>query len=134
MGPAQAAASRDVASARSLPDLDAIRILIVDDDPQARSLIEMALADARFQRVLDVAPTVRSGLECIRKDEHDLYLIDQELPDGTGVDLITAARARGAHKPFILLTGNGSLALDEEASRAGASEYVEKHMVAAQLE
>ncbi len=132
MGPAQAAASRD--SARSLPDLDAIRILIVDDDPQARSLIEIALADARFQHELDVAPTVRSGLERIRKNEHDLYLIDQELPDGTGVDLITEARARGAHKPFILMTGHGSLALDEDASRAGASDYVEQQMVAAQLE
>ena len=134
MGPAQATAIRDVNGARSLPDLDAIRILIVDDDPQARDLIEMALTDARFRLVLDVAPNVHGGLDRIRKDEHDLYLIDQQLPDGTGVELITEARARGAHKPFILLTGHGSLALDEDASRAGASDYVEKHMVTAQLE
>ena len=131
---APATASRDLQGTQSLPDLDAIRILIVDDDPQARGLIEMALADARFRAALDVAPNVHTGLERIRKDEHDLYLIDQQLPDGNGVDLITQARTRGAHKPFILLTGHGSLALDEEASRAGASDYVEKHMVAAQLE
>ena len=131
---APATASRDAQGARSLPDLDAIRILIVDDDPQACGLIEIALAEARFRAALDVVSNVRTGLERIRKDEHDLYLIDQELPDGNGVDLITQARARGAHKPFILLTGHGSLALDEEASRAGASDYVEKHMVSAQLE
>jgi two-component system, cell cycle sensor histidine kinase and response regulator CckA len=114
--------------------LDVIRILLVDDDPQARALIEIALAEARFQPILDVAGNVRAGLERICRDEHDLYLIDQQLPDGTGVDLITDARARGANKPFILLTGHGSLALDEDALRAGASDYVEKHMVSAQLE
>jgi len=134
MGHVPATASREPEGSRVLPELDAIRVLIVDDDPQARGLIEMALADARFRAALDVVPNMRSGLERIRKDEHDLYLIDQQLPDGTGVDLITEARRRGAHKPFILLTGYGSLALDEEASRAGASEYVEKQMVTAQLE
>lgn len=113
--------------------LDVIRILLVDDDPQARALIEMALAEARFQPILDVAGNLRTGLERICRDEHDLYLIDQQLPDGTGVDLITDARGRGADKPFILLTGHGSLALDEEALRAGASDYVEKHLVSAQL-
>src|SRR5687768_13955144 len=120
--------------APTLPAFDVIRILLVDDDPQARALIEMALAEARFQPLLDVAGNVRTGLERIRQDEHDLYLIDQQLPDGTGVELITEARSRGAHKPFILLTGYGSLALDEEALQAGASDYVEKHMVTAQLE
>jgi signal transduction histidine kinase len=120
--------------ARTLPELDVISILIVDDDPQARALIEMALADARFQVALDVVSNVRAGLERIRQDDHDLYLIDQQLPDGTGVDLIADARAQGVHKPFILMTGHGSLALDEEASRAGAADYVEKHMVTAQLE
>ena len=134
MRQASATAVRQALDARALPELDVIRILIVDDDAQARDLIDMALTDARFRPVLDVAVNVRSGLERIRRDEHDLYLIDQQLPDGTGVELITEARARGVHKPFILLTGHGSLALDEEASRAGASDYVEKHMVTAQLE
>ena len=134
MGIGTTTAIRDASGAQPLPEIEVIRILIVDDDPQAQSLIEMALADARFQPVLDVAPNVQSALDRIRHDDHDVYLIDQHLPDGTGVDLITAARARGAHKPFILLTGHGSLALDDEASRAGASDYVEKHMVSAQLE
>jgi signal transduction histidine kinase len=134
MTPGVLAAIRDVSGTRTLPELDVIRILVVDDDPQARVLIDMALAEARFQPVLDVVATVRSGLDRIRQDEHDVYLIDQHLPDGTGVDLITDARTHGIDKPFILLTGYGSLALDEEASRAGASDYVEKHMVTAQLE
>jgi len=134
MGIGTATAIREATGARTLPELDVIRLLIVDDDPQAQSLIEMALAEARFQPALEFAANVQAGLDRIRQDDHDVYVIDQQLPDGTGVDLITEARARGAHKPFILLTGHGSFALDEEASRAGATDYVEKHMVAAQLE
>jgi signal transduction histidine kinase len=122
-----------VATSR-LPDIGTVRILLVDDDPQARALIEMALADAPFQFVTDVATTVKNGLEWIQADAHDVYLIDQQLPDGTGVALIHDARARGVHKPFILLTGYGSGALDEEASREGAADYVEKHLVGAHLE
>ena len=117
-----------------VPVVDRIRILLVDDDPQARPLIQMSLADAPFEPEIDVAPTARLGLERILADQHDIYLIDQQLPDGTGVSVIQNARARGAHKPFILLTGYGSGALDQEASRQGAADYVEKHLVGAHLE
>ena len=121
-------------AAERLPDIVAVRVLLVDDDPQARALIEIALADAPFETLIDVAPTVRNGIDWIVADEHDIYLIDQQLPDGTGLSLIHDAKAKGAHKPFILLTGHGSGTLDDEASRAGAADYVEKHMVATHLE
>jgi signal transduction histidine kinase len=117
-----------------LPDIDSVRILLVDDDPQARTLIEMALTDAAFEHRIEIAPTARTGLNRIRADEHDVYLIDQQLPDGTGIELIHDAKHQGVHKPFILLTGHGSGALDQEASREGAADYVEKHMVTAHLE
>ena len=122
------------ATAQRLPGLASVRILLVDDDSQARALIDMALADAAFEHPIEVASTVHSGLKRIQADEHDIYLIDQRLPDGTGLALIHDAKLQGAHKPFILLTGHGSGALDEEASREGAADYVEKHMVTAHLE
>lgn len=117
-----------------LPELHDIRILLVDDDPQAHALIAMALSDAPFNVEIETVATVFAGLQRVVADRHDVYLIDQQLPDGTGVDLIQAAKTRGAHKPFILLTGYGSTGLDVEASRQGAADYVEKHMVAAHLE
>ena len=111
-----------------------IRILAVDDDPQARALIEMALADAPFQYHLEIAGTAASGLRRIAAEEHDVYLIDQQLPDGNGVELIHRAKTEGLTRPFILMTGHGSGALDEAALREGAADYVEKHMVGAHLE
>jgi signal transduction histidine kinase len=115
-------------------DLRHVSILLIDDDPQARALIEMALIDAHFERKIEVATTAAAGLERIKADHHDIYLVDHRLPDGTGLDVISAAKHLGADKPFILMTGYGSGALDEAALREGAADYVEKHLVGAHLE
>src|SRR5512139_1204499 len=128
-----ASASERVPS-RLPADLRHIRVLLVDDDPQAQALIEVSLAEATFELVLEVAPNLAQGLRRITEDGHDVYLIDQQLPDGTGLELIAAAKSRGATKPFILLTGYGSEALDAAALREGAADYVEKHLVATHLE
>ena len=121
-------------SSRRTPDLKRVRILVVDDDPQAEALISMALAEASFTPAVDVVGTASAGIARIQADEHDIYLIDQQLPDGTGIELIRSANAGATSKPFILMTGYGSSEIDEQASRAGAVDYVEKHMVTAQLE
>lgn len=115
-------------------DLRHISLLVVDDDPQALPLVEMALTDAHFEREIEVASTVHTGLERIKADEHDIYLIDHRLPDGTGINLIHEAKKAGITKPFILMTGYGSGALDEAAFHEGAADYVEKHMLSAHLE
>src|SRR5688572_11722248 len=115
-------------------DLRHIRLLVVDDDPQALPLVEMALMDAHFEREIEVASTVTAGLERIKADEHDIYLIDHRLPDGTGINLIHEAKKAGITRPFILMTGYGSGALDEAAFHEGAADYVEKHMLSAHLE
>jgi two-component system, cell cycle sensor histidine kinase and response regulator CckA len=116
------------------PEPRVVRILLVDDDPHATVLIEMALAGAPFGRAIEPVPTASEGLARIAADDHDIYLIDQQLPDRTGLDLIRDAKAAGATKPFILMTGYGSGALDEAALHEGAADYVEKHMVGAHLE
>jgi signal transduction histidine kinase len=115
-------------------DLRHIRILLIDDDPQAKPLIEISLADAHFDRQIEVVTTVRAGLRSILADHHDIYLVDQRLPDGTGIELIREAKEQGVTKPLILLTGFGSGALDEAALREGAADYVEKHLVSSHLE
>jgi two-component system, cell cycle sensor histidine kinase and response regulator CckA len=117
-----------------VPDLRLVRILAVDDDPQARQLIEMALADAHFEMTLEVVATVAEGLRRISGDDHDIYLVDQQLPDGTGLSLIHTAKQAGTTKPFILLTGHGSGDLDEAALKEGAADYVEKQLVGTHLE
>ena len=117
-----------------IPELRLVRILAVDDDPQARQLIEIALSDAHFEMTLEVVGTLAEGLRRISVDDHDIYLVDQQLPDGTGLSLIHTAKEAGATKPFILITGHGSGDLDEAALREGAADYVEKQLVGTHLE
>jgi two-component system, cell cycle sensor histidine kinase and response regulator CckA len=117
-----------------VPELRLVRILAVDDDPQARQLIDIALAEAHFEMTLEVVGTVAEGLRRISGDDHDIYLVDQQLPDGTGLSLIHTAKQTGTAKPFILITGHGSGDLDEAAMREGAADYVEKQLVGTHLE
>jgi len=111
-----------------------VRLLVVDDDPDAGALVESALIDAHFERAIEVVSTATAGIERIRADEHDAYVIDHRLPDGTGIGLIHEAKAAGIDKPFILITGYGSGALDEAALHEGAADYVEKHLLSTYLE
>src|SRR4030095_8769319 len=82
-------------------DIRHVSILLIDDDPQAQALIEMALIDAHFERKIDVATTAAVGLERVKANHHDIYLVDQRLPDGTGLEVIRAAKELGTDKPFI---------------------------------
>ena len=111
-----------------------VRVLVVDDDPQALALVEMALADAHFKRTIEVSPTATTGLQRIKANEHDVYVVDHRLPDGTGISLIHEAHNAGIDKPFILITGFGSSSLDEAALNEGAADYVEKHLLSTHLE
>ena len=110
-----------------------IRLLVVDDDPQAGALMETALHNAPFDTQIETVSTYGAGLERVLKNEHDVYLIDYRLPDGTGTGLIHEAREGGIEKPFILITGYGNWALDEVAFREGAADYIEKDQIERQL-
>jgi signal transduction histidine kinase len=131
---AAAAAAHQRATQPHVPELRVVRILAVDDDTQARALVEMGLAEAHFEPKLEVVGTVAEALKRISADEHDIYLIDQQLPDGTGVDVIHTAKQQGSTKPFILITGYGSGDLDEAALREGAADYLEKNLIPSHLE
>jgi two-component system, cell cycle sensor histidine kinase and response regulator CckA len=116
------------------PQSEPVRILVIDDDPQANALIEMALVDAHFEHSVEVVGTAFEGLGRIEARAHDVYLVDYRLPDRNGLELIREAKNRGATRPFILMTGHGSGDIDEAALREGAADYVEKHMLSAHLE
>ena len=116
------------------PKVEPVRILVVDDDPQANALIDMALADAHFDREIEVVGTAFQGLRRIDESDHDVYLVDYKLPDQNGIELIREAKSRGATRPFILMTGHGSGDVDEAALKEGVADYVEKHMLSAHLE
>ncbi len=100
-----------------------IRVLVVDDNPGDARIIAILLEGGIYSCA--TASTYEEGLEVIRQQAHDAYLIDYRLGNRTGLDLIEEASA-SASGPLILLTGLDDEALDGLALRAGAADYLSK--------
>lgn len=100
------------------------RLLLLEDD---QSLIDgMVYALTKEGFALDVAMTVREARAQLAVQAYDLLLLDQKLPDGSGLALCEEVRAGGNAVPIIFLT-----AMDEEiqvirALDAGGDDYITK--------
>lgn len=102
-------------------------ILIVDDDPDDVFLISEAIADIEHGYYgVEHSSSASAALEQIASGQFDVIISDYQLGPTTGIELIGAIRARGINTPVILLTGMSNHAIDEEALRAGASDYISK--------
>jgi DNA-binding NtrC family response regulator len=76
-------------------------ILLVEDDPDVRLVVEHVLLDAGHG--VDATENVAGGKECLACREYDLVLTDGRLPDGTGMEL--ADNAAEKHIPALIITG-----------------------------
>ena len=101
-----------------------VRVLVVDDNPGDARLIELLLENSIYQ--CSTVSTYEEGLEAIRQQAHDAYLIDYKLGNRTGLDLIEES-SDSSSGPLILLTGLDDEALDGLALRAGAADYLTKN-------
>ncbi|MGV3772958.1 MAG: PAS domain-containing protein [Verrucomicrobiales bacterium] len=112
-----------------------IRVLLVDDDEDSYILTRHQLSKIKGQGLhLDWAPTYDAGLEMIRKNAHDVYLLDYRLGARNGLDLLREALAIGCKAPIIILTTENP-EVDAEAMRLGAADFLSKdHLNSALLE
>jgi two-component sensor histidine kinase/CheY-like chemotaxis protein len=114
---------------------EVLRVLLVEDDADDYTLTRDLLGDSGRRFQLDWVSTYDAGLEAIRRQEHDVYLLDYRLGERDGLELLRDAVAAGARGPMILLTGQGGREIDLQAMRAGAADYVVKSQLdAAQLD
>lgn len=100
------------------------RLLLLEDDQSLIDGLVYALTKEGF--ALDVAMTVREARAQLAAQAYDLLLLDQTLPDGSGLALCEEVRASGNAVPIIFLT-----AMDEEiqvirALDAGGDDYITK--------
>lgn len=102
-----------------------IRVLVVEDHEEDFQYIKYLLRKNTFSTYrVDWAPNYEAGMEAIRRREHDVGLFDYVLGGRTGLDLIREAAALETDMPMILLTGHESYEVDQEASAAGAADYL----------
>ncbi|MDX1588562.1 MAG: EAL domain-containing protein [Oleiphilaceae bacterium] len=111
-----------------------VRVLMVDDDPVDRVLVEEYLSQAGQCRfVVEHAEDYDSGVAALKRQQHDVYLVDYYLGARTGLDWLNEAREMRCEQPVIILTGQGAETLDDEVMTRGASDYLPKEELSTSL-
>jgi PAS domain S-box-containing protein len=104
-----------------------ISILLIDDDEEDFLITRDIIADfPSGAYTLAWEPDFEKAKVKILQSEHEAYLVDFRLGAESGLDLIRYSLEKGIMGPFILLTGQGDLQIDEEARRLGAVDYMVK--------
>lgn len=106
-------------------------ILVVDDEPDIRELIELSL----FRMGLEVesAASIAEAKALIAKKDFDLCLTDMRLPDGDGLELVRHIAVDGNDLPVAVITAYGSPETAVAALKAGAFDYLTKPLSLEQL-
>lgn len=99
-------------------------ILIVDDDPVQRRLLEAAVTRSGHAAVL--ADGGEAGLKALEGRDISVVILDLVMPDLDGIGVLKAMRARGIHVPVIVQTAQGGIETVVSAMRHGAFDFVVK--------
>jgi DNA-binding NtrC family response regulator len=100
-----------------------VKVLFVDDDPQAHRTLDMVLPD---QYSLLSAYTARQGIDTAAREAPDVILLDIGLPDMDGISALKQIMARPGRPPVIMLTALTEPRLVKEALLGGACDYIVK--------
>jgi two-component system response regulator HydG len=99
------------------------RVLVVDDEPGARSALEGFLGNLYS---VDTAEDGATALQVASEKPPDLVITDLDMPNVGGMDLLKELRARDAHLPVIVVTSHQEVSAAVQAMRAGAEDYLTK--------
>jgi DNA-binding NtrC family response regulator len=100
------------------------RVLIVDDDPASRRLLEVRLRPLECD--VATAGNGEQALTAIRKEVPDLVLLDLQMPKMGGMEVLRALRKDGINVAVIVITAHGSIETAVEAMREGAYDFITK--------
>jgi diguanylate cyclase (GGDEF)-like protein/PAS domain S-box-containing protein len=104
-----------------------VAVLLVEDDEDDYLITrEMLAGQERARFVLEWCPTYDDGLQTIREQRHDVYLVDYRLGERTGLDLLREGFATRPHAPVIMLTGQSDYEIDVAATALGVTDYLVK--------
>jgi DNA-binding NtrC family response regulator len=109
-----------------------IRVLIIEDDPALGEMLGLHFEDQGFAVVL--AGQCRAGLDAAHEGTFDLVMLDQQLPDGLGIDLVPHLLAAQPNASLVMMTGQHDLELAIRAIALGASDFLHKPIKARALQ
>lgn len=115
--------------------LEKMKILVVDDQADARAMVRGMLTELGITQVFEAS----DGKEAMSftdaaMDMIDVVICDWNMPKMTGIDLLRQMRTVMPDMPFLMLTGRGDLDSVSEAKACGVTAYIRKPFSPANLE
>ncbi len=101
-----------------------MRILVVEDEPEAAAVLAKGLREHAF--AVDTALDGRQALEQIGVNDYDLVILDILLPGISGLEVCRRVRRAGAALPILMLTARGEPDQRVEGLDVGADDYLPK--------
>jgi PAS domain S-box-containing protein len=106
-------------------DREAVRVLLVDDEPQFADLAAKRLEEEGPIRV-STATDPLEGLDVVSNRQIDCIVSDYGMPEMDGLEFLERVREQDPDRPFILLTARGSEEVASKAITAGVTDYFRK--------
>lgn len=100
------------------------RVLVVDDEPDIRELIDLTLS--RMGLAADCAGSVAEAKAYLAEGGYQLCLTDMRLPDGEGLEVVRYVAEHAGETPVAVITAFGSTENAVAALKAGAFDYLSK--------
>lgn len=114
-------------------DGGSIHVLLVEDNPGDRRLIELTLTEVSRPRFrVRSADRLSDALAALEKGRTDVVLLDLSLPDSTGLDTFHSFRERAPNLPIVVMSGLEDNEVALAAVAAGAQDYLPKSIVEGQ--
>ena len=99
-------------------------VLLVEDKESLRQVMRLTLENAGYS--VTEAEDARVAINHISSTRHRLVLTDLRMPNGSGLDVLRAARAADGDVPVIVMTGFGSIDEAVQAMKDGAHDFLQK--------
>ncbi|HEX6925975.1 MAG TPA: sigma-54 dependent transcriptional regulator [Longimicrobiaceae bacterium] len=100
------------------------RLLLIEDDESARRFVVFVLERAGYS--VEVSATGMEALRALERELFDVVLLDVNLPDVGGLDVLAAGRSLQTDCQFIMVTGDDAADTAVEAMKLGAFDYITK--------
>jgi len=120
-----------VARTERRPRGELSRVLVVDDEPDIRELIDLTLA--RMGLATECAGSVGEAIAALKEGDFQLCLTDMRLPDGEGLEIVRYITEHCPQTPVAVITAFGSAGNAVAALKAGAFDYLAKPVGLEQL-